>query len=55
MEVTVTQSEPYYWSAGGCWLVSVDIKQGEQWVAGASINPMTMEAVRDILRYSGIQ
>ena len=55
LEVTVTQSEPYYWSAGGCWLVSVDIKQGEQWVAGASINPMTMEAVRDILRYSGIQ
>lgn len=45
------EGEPYYWDAGQCWLVSVNIYQDGELVAGASVDQNTKEPVRDILTY----
>ncbi len=50
--VTVQQGEPSYWSAGECWLIQVSVYEGEEFVAGASFDPQTMEMVRNIFLYS---
>ncbi len=49
----ITQSQATYWAAGECWLVQVTVTCQGATVASASVNPQTLELVRDILMYSG--
>lgn len=46
------EGDPYYWEAGGRWLVSVTVYQGDKYVAGAAVDRDTREIVRDIYTYS---
>lgn len=49
----VTQEEPYYWSAGECWVVCVGVYENGEYVAGANFNPWTMEMCNSIYMYAG--
>lgn len=54
MEVHIIQNPPYFWDAGQCWLVQVDIyDKNNQYLAGAAFDSKTMEMCKDIYMYAG--
>lgn len=50
-DIRVT-GDPYYWEAGGLWLINVEIYQNGKFVAGASVDRDTKEPVKDIYTYN---
>lgn len=53
LDVQISVSDRYYWSAGARWLIQVSFTRDGKTVAGAAFDTDTLEAVRDILMYSG--
>lgn len=54
MEVHIIQNPPYFWDAGQCWLVQVDIyDKNNQYLAGAAFDSKTMEICKNIYMYAG--
>lgn len=51
-DIFITQSDPFYWEGGECWLTHVTITSDGATVAGASVDASTGELVTDILTYS---
>ena len=51
--VTFTQGDPEYWYAGSRWLINVEIYENGTYVAGGAYDPLTLEACRNIMQYSG--
>ena len=52
LDVTIKQSSPSYWDAGGIWTTYISIDYNGQTVASVSVNSITLEFVKDILMYS---
>lgn len=53
LDVEISVSDRYYWSAGTRWLIQVSFTRDGEIVAGAAFDADTLEIVRDILMYSG--
>ena len=54
-EITVSceAGEPFFWEAGNCWLVSMGLyDENGTFLAGAEINPDTLELEREIAPYN---
>ena len=52
LEVTVRQSEVSYWDAGQIYTTNIAFEKDGAEVAGATVNALTGELVKDILMYS---
>lgn len=50
-DVVITQDQPYYWASGERWLTQVNIYMNNQYVAGAAVDPDTLEMCKDIYMY----
>ena len=53
IDITITQEPPYYWEAGGRWLIQVNIYRNSQYIAGAACDFETLEMCNNIYMYSG--
>lgn len=52
LDIQFEQGTPYYWDAGECWLLHVDVKAGGETIAYADFNFLTGEIVKEIYTYS---
>ena len=53
-DITITRcnvSEPWFWEGAGRWLVSVELYSDDIFLAGAAIDPDTLELQREIAPY----
>ena len=53
-DVMVTRcevGEPWYWEGAGIWIVNVELYSGDDFLAGAAIDPDTLELEREIYTY----
>ena len=53
-DVMVTRCEvgkPWYWEGAGIWIVNVELYSGDDFLAGAAIDPDTLELEREIYTY----
>ena len=53
-DITITRcnvSEPWFWEGAGRWLVSVELYSDDTFLAGAAIDPDTLELQREIAPY----
>lgn len=55
LDVQFEQGTPYYWYAGECWLLHVDVKTNEETVAYADFDFLTGEIMTSIYTYSPSQ
>lgn len=53
-DVTVTRciaSDPWYWEGAGVWVLNIELYQDDVFLAGAAIDPDTLELQREIAPY----
>lgn len=53
LDVQIMQGEPTYWDAGGTYYTSVSIYYNGEFIAGASVDSLTGELIKNIYMYSG--
>ena len=45
-------ADPYYWEGAGVWVMSVSLFSGDQLLASASVDPESLDLMRNIYGYS---
>ncbi len=53
-DVPVTEciaSDPWYWDGAGVWVLNIELYEDDVFLAGAAIDPDTLELQREIAPY----